>query len=356
MSGSINVAEEHLMRVLVTGASGFLGSAIVHHAAAAGLQVRAMYRRDAVLPPNVEYCRADLLDPESLVPALSDREAVIHAGGLAHIFNKPKACANLFNSINVAGTTNLALAAARAGVRHFLLISSVSVYGHRGAIVDEKSACRPKEPYAQSKWLAEQSAIQISRETGMRLTILRLATVYGEGDPGNVVRLMRTIDHRRFVWVGEGANRKSLIYRDDAARVCLMALFAPGEGINIYNISAPPRTMRVIVEGLASALGRNVPRWQIPASLALYLTKITSLQAFRQTPLNNLHTTMHKWLAEEIYSSKKAQKELNFFPQVDLADGLHREVAWYRKQQFSSTSGLTKPKHKRCLMQLPNEF
>ncbi|MDO9566735.1 MAG: NAD-dependent epimerase/dehydratase family protein [Candidatus Desulfaltia sp.] len=74
---------------------------------------------------------------------------------------------------------------------------------------DENPPCNPVGPYALSKYNAELRAIEISRESGMALTILRLATLYGEEDPGNVGRLMRTLDRGRFLWIGDGSNRKS---------------------------------------------------------------------------------------------------------------------------------------------------
>ena len=68
----------------------------------------------------------------------------------------------------------------------------------------------------------------------MALTILRLATLYGEGDPGNVGRLMRTLDRERFLWIGNRRNRKSLLYKGDAARACMAVAERPASGINIY--------------------------------------------------------------------------------------------------------------------------
>ena len=109
---------------------------------------------------------------------------------------------------------------------------------------------------AMSKWQADQRAIEIAGDNGMHLTILRLATLYGEGDPGNVARLMRLIDRGRFVWVGDGLNRKSLIHREDAARACVTAACSPGGGIRIDNVSALACSVRDLVEGLAVALGR----------------------------------------------------------------------------------------------------
>jgi len=322
--------------LLVTGANGFLGSEIVRQAIGAGLGVRATGRRDVSRLSEVEYHRANILDPNSLIPSLDGVEVVIHSAGLAHVFKKSKSSDAHFQEINEKGTANAIRMAAQVGVQHFILISSVSVYGgSTRSGCDENAACHPDGPYAESKWRAEQRAIEIAKASGTSLTILRMATIYGEEDLGNVGRLMRTIDQGRFLWVGDGSNRKSLIHREDAARACLHALHEPNPGINIYNISAPPCTMRDVVDGLASALGRQVPNWRVPASVALMFIGLASRLTWRHGRLGDLHATLRKWLADDVYDASKFEKTFNFRAKVKLSEGLIREVAWYRKYNQS---------------------
>ncbi len=316
--------------VLVTGANGFLGSEIVRQAADARVRVRATGRSGAPLVSGMDYWRADILDPESLRPAIDGIESVIHAAGLAHVFDRSQAEDAPFQAVNATGTANVARTAAQAGVQQFVLISSVAVYGDDVSARDEKLVCRPEGPYAKSKWEAEQRAIEIAEASGMRLTILRLATVYGEGDPGNVARLMRAIDRGCFVWVGDGSNRKSLIHREDAARACMSVLNTSEAGINTYNVSAPPCTVRDVVEGLASALGRSLPRWHVPAYLALWLARIGGLLTRGHGRLGNLNPTLKKWLADDVYVASKFRQRFDFQTHVELAEGLRQEVAWYR--------------------------
>jgi nucleoside-diphosphate-sugar epimerase len=165
----------------------------------------------------------------------------------------------------------------------------------------------------------------------MDLTILRLATLYGEGDPGNVARLMRTIDRGSFIWIGNGSNRKSLLHREDAARACLAVIQNPASGVNIYNVSAASCTMREVVEGLAGALGKRIPSFGIPASLVRGISGLLPL-----LPLSRMQTwgaTAKKWLADDVYDSRKFAQTFNFQTCVNLAEGLRREVAWYRRMQ-----------------------
>ena len=323
-------SKDDLRCVLITGANGFLGSELVRQAVHNDMRVRASGRGEAPRISGIDYYRVDVLDPESLRPAIDGVETVIHAAGLAHVFDSSQAQEAPFKAVNATGTANVARTAAQAGVKHFVLISSVAVYGDGVSERDENSVCHPEGPYARSKWEAEQRGIEIAKANGMSLTILRLATVYGEGDPGNVARLMRAIDRGRFIWVGDGSNRKSLIYREDAARACITTLRSSCAGINIYNISAPPCTVRNIVEGLASALGRRFVRWHVPSSFVLSLTRMIAALAQRRGRLSNLYPTLKKWLADDVYVASKFRQRFDFQTHVALAEGLRREVAWYR--------------------------
>jgi len=320
-------------RILVTGGNGFLGSEILRQMITQNLSVRASDRGKSSRLSGVEYCRADIVESESLSPLFEGVNAVVHAAGLAHVFGRSGAKAAQFRAVNELGTANVVREAVKARVGHFILISSVSVYGDGTAKSGEDSACHPNGPYAESKWAAEQRATEIAKNGNMRLTILRLATLYGEGDPGNVARLMRTIDRNRFAWVGNGSNQKSLIYRGDAARACLIALRSSGSGINVYNISASPVAMSEVIEGLASALNRRAPRWRIPASLAVSLSSIFARLVGGRGRLGTLKLTLQKWLADDVYDASKFRDATGFETEIDLAEGLRREVDWYRQEQ-----------------------
>ncbi|MCX5843970.1 MAG: NAD-dependent epimerase/dehydratase family protein [Deltaproteobacteria bacterium] len=321
-----------LCAVLVTGANGFLGAEVVRKLLGAGISVRGTGIEAMSLRADIEYLRADITQSKQINPVLEGISTVIHVAGLAHIFSPDANSVEKFRQINEIGTANVTSAASAAGVRHLILISSVSVYGpYTQGMYDENTPCKPVGPYALSKYNAEQRAEEIAQKSGMALTILRLATLYGEGDPGNVGRLMRTLDNGRFLWIGDGSNRKSLLYKGDAARTCMAVAERPASGINIYNVSAPACTMHEIVDGIADALGKHLFPVRVPATLALLLSR--HLSRIPNPRMAGLHQTVKKWLAEDVYDTHRFEEAYGFQTKTSLENGLKREVDWYRRNK-----------------------
>lgn len=330
-------------RILITGAQGFLGSEIARQLDAAGLAVTALARQwpsESITSRHVTRGTGDITDAASIWPLFEGATTVIHSAGLAHQFGRTATCADAFQRVNVQGTENVLRAAVAANVKHVVLVSSVSVYGGGAEPTDESSACRPTDPYGISKWQAEQVAREIAEATGIRLTILRMATIFGEGDPGNIGRLMQAIDRGRFIWLGTGSNQKSLIYRGDAARACVLAAQSKigcerqnPERERIYNVTLPPVRVARIVDALANGLGRPTPRWYIPSPLVKTIGGGLTACMARRGPVARMYRTISKWLSDDIYVGTQFERDYQFYPQVTLEEGLRRETEWYRQSK-----------------------
>lgn len=333
--------------MLVTGANGFLGREIVRQLADSGVTVRAMVRKlpgPEQMHQNIEYFIGDVTDASSMHAAVSGIRVIVHAAGLVHQFGRKSSKGNAFQLVNTEGTKTVAEVAVAYSVQHLILISSVAVYGRRESFAAETAECHPVDAYGLSKLQAEEEGIRIAAAAELRLTILRMATIYGECDRGNIVRLMQVIDKRRFVWIGNGSNYKSLIYIGDAARACVFA--ATSHPVNhsqmnktheIYNVSGPPVTMAQIVRGIAFALGREAPSWRISGPLAISLTRILAACSLWRGPLARADRTLLKWLSSDVYISDRFRLEYRFDTQVSLEEGLCREAAWYRRAQKSGS-------------------
>jgi nucleoside-diphosphate-sugar epimerase len=335
------------MKILVTGATGFVGKAIVAELLQEKFDIYCLgsqksENRDDL--PN--FYKADVERFESLrnLENLGKIDVLIHTAGLAHQFGK--ITEENFWKTNVEGTRNTALLAINLKVRHFILISSVAVYG-KGAFkkknsktataeninfIDENSICEPDGIYARSKLESEIAAREICEKQQIPLTILRLATVIGEGDRGNVSRLIKAVDTNRFVWVGTGENYKSLIYKTDVGRACRIVLNKKRAETEIFNLTAEPLKMKQIVGQIASQLKKRIPKFSISA---VTLKKLFRLNAwyFRFKKIEKLSETVEKWLSEEVFSGEKIKEEYGFRAETSIVEAIGRQAEFYKNQK-----------------------
>jgi nucleoside-diphosphate-sugar epimerase len=326
------------MKVLVTGAEGFVGQTIVEELSKKNVEVFCLARpKSERTNDSKTFFRADIVNLESLkcLDELKNIDGIIHSAGLAHQFDDVDEKA--FWQINVEGTKNIALTAARLKAKHFILISSVSVYGKvrglRGrATIDEDSKCEPEGFYAQSKLEAEKIAIEICEKNNVPLTILRLATVIGERDRGNTARLIKVIDEGRFFWIGKGENYKSLVYKNDAAQACISVLDKKTDKTEIFNVTAAPVSMKEIVSEIARHLKKRIPEIYIPKGLLETAFRINA-KILRRKNIYNISKTVEKWLSDDVFSGEKIARAYGFRAETTVSEAIGRQIASFQKEK-----------------------
>jgi nucleoside-diphosphate-sugar epimerase len=324
------------MKVLITGANGFIGRAITAELAKNSHEIIAVGRHQTKnlnqnIVKSANYFEADISDSKDLerLNSIEGIETVIHCAGLAHRFGEVKRAD--FWKVNVEGTENTVNLAKNIEAKNFILISSVSVYGSinsKEKTVNEESDCTPHDDYARSKLEGEKIARRICEREGINLTILRPATVIGEHDRGNVSRLIKAIDTGRFIWIGSGINRKSLIYKTDIAGACLLILEKITGKTEIYNVCAEAVSMKEIVDEIASELRKNIPFISIPVSLLQIVFSVND-KTVKMEKAAKLAETVKKWLAEDVYSAEKIRKDFDFTAKVSVKEAIRREVGAY---------------------------
>lgn len=213
--------------VLVTGASGFVGSALTQHLVQRGHRVRAAVRHCAP-PAGIECVQAELSPHTDWTAALEGIDTVVHAAARVHVMrDTARAPLEAFRSVNVEGTARLAEQAAACGVRRFVFLSSVKVLGESTppdrALADDSPA-HPQDDYARSKLEAEQRLLALAAQTGLEVVVVRPPLVYGPGVKGNFAALVRWIRAGRPLPFGALDNRRSLVALDNL--VSLLALCA----------------------------------------------------------------------------------------------------------------------------------
>lgn len=317
------------LRLLVTGASGFLGTAIVAKAVEAGHVVRGLSRRKPSTA-SIEWSVADICEPSQLAPAMRGVDCVIHTAGAAHIFWPTPSDAARMHAINAEGARNVARAAAEAGVRRMVAVSSIKVYGsaHSGPR-DEQVACHPDSAYGRTKHQGELWSLEEGERTGMEVVALRMTALYGPGDAGNMSRMIRMVDRGRWIWIGAGKNRKSFTHVSDAADACLLSALTPGLA-GPFNVAVEHRSVREMVAGICQALGVRMPALRVPRGLALGGARAVAALSFINPKLGALVTQIENLTADDLYPGSSFAGATGFAGQVPFQTGISQEVGWYR--------------------------
>ncbi len=205
------------MRILVTGANGFVGSQLTRELLKHGFAVTATVRTGKNSPAG---CRTVNTGDVGLHTdwggALQDVDTVIHLAARAHILKENEAAPiKAFRNVNTEGTLNLATQAAEHGVRRFIFLSSIGVLGihtnNRSPFTETDSPC-PPEPYGISKWEAEQALQTVAAASGMETVIVRAPLIYGPGVKGNMQSLMKLAASGLPLPLGAVHNQRSLLY------------------------------------------------------------------------------------------------------------------------------------------------
>ncbi|MRS03373.1 NAD-dependent epimerase/dehydratase family protein [bacterium] len=326
--------------ILVTGATGAVGPHVVTALCDAGYPVRS-FSIDSPQPGlwsvDVESIVGDITDAPSLQSAMQDVDAVVHMAALLHIINPSSALQEKYERINVGGTAAVVKAAIRADVKRVVLFSTIAVYGPtEGRTVTESTRPNPDTFYAQSKLAAERIILDARDANGRHFgTVLRLGAVYGPRIKGNYQRLLESLARGRFIPIGTGANRRTLVYVKDVARAAVLALRHPAAAGKIFNVSDGEfHTLNDIIDVMCQALGRKSPQLSLPVGpirFAAGVIEDIAKLAGVQSPI--MRETIDKYTEDVAVDSRTIQNEIGFKPEYDLLSGWKDAVQEMRRQK-----------------------
>lgn len=333
------------MRILITGANGFVGQAVSFHLCQAGHQVvattRHLHEKQEWLARSKKLFATTLTEEQQqalelqAVGNLEDKpdwerllanvEVVIHLASRVHVMDEQAPDPTYaFRQVNVEGTRYLAEAALQSGVKRFIFLSTIKVLGEgdNGKPFTERDRPAPKDAYSQVKWEAEQMLATLTARHPMDIVIVRPPLIYGQGVKGNFLRLLGLADSNWWLPLAGVYNRRSLLSLEnlvDFIQQCLnhpdaanqTFLLADGEDFSVASLL---RKMR-------KKLQRRNRLLYVPQFLLAVL-----LMGCRKKPL------YQRVCGSLRVSGQKAREQLGWQPMVSLDDGLARTLDWYSRR------------------------
>jgi predicted dehydrogenase/nucleoside-diphosphate-sugar epimerase len=325
------------MKVLVTGASGFLGGCVTEMLIGGGHAVRALVRNtsrtDRLEKLPVEILRGDLKDADSLQRAVAGVEMVIHAAARAD------APAQEFEAATIQGTRALLEAAELAGVRRFVHISSVGVYAvrpRRGTAQISEDSPLEDDPrflsaYVKSKIESERAAVEFGRRGKMRVIVLRPGILYGPGGKWTLPRMGYPLGRNHYLLIGRGRNPLPVSYVENCAKAAVLAA---------QKSDLPEGTFNILDDELFTAIeflrrlreearpGLKIVRF--PYTLAYGMAMIGEALGKRlklSCPIRTTHLTICRWRVR--YSNERVKKLLGWQPEIAKEEALARTMRFF---------------------------
>jgi len=315
--------------VLVTGASGFVGGALLERLQADGKKTPiAVVRSDKQLSAAVDIVRIEEISSQTQwKPHLANVDTIIHCASRVHVMNDTEADPlEAFRRINVHGTLNLARQAAEAGVRRFIFISSIKVNGE-GTFLDKpytaEDAPAPTDPYGMSKSEAEQGLLQLATTSAMDVVIIRPVLVYGPGVKANFLNMMRWLDKGIPLPFGAINNRRSLVSIYNLVDLIVTCIDHPAATNQTFLVSdGDDLSTTELLCRMARSLGKPVRLLPVPAWMLEFGARVLGKKALSQRLCGCLQVNIDK-----------TQALLNWTPPVSVDEALARTARHHRMNQ-----------------------
>jgi nucleoside-diphosphate-sugar epimerase len=312
-------------KVLVTGANGFVGGQLCRTLSQKGFLVKAAIRQTVSVPAGAwHYVPVGDIGPETdWTDALCGVDLVVHLAGRAHV--RRDSASDLmgeYERINTSGTMRLAQMAMAAKVKRFIFLSSVKVNGEEtdDQPFVETDRPAPLDPYAVSKWQAEEGLLRLSQQGGLPVVIIRPPLVYGPGVRANFLQLIRWVDSGLPLPLGAIKNKRSLVGLRNLIDFIIICLHNPAAAGEIFLISdQEDLSTPDLVQRIGGFLGRSTHLLPIPYPVLSILARITG----KKDPFGKL---CHSLQVDGV----KARKVLHWNPPFSVNEELEQTITWYK--------------------------
>lgn len=310
------------MRILVTGATGFVGRALCEELAQQKHEVVAVVRKEsAELGDSIETISLTTIDESTeWTAALQNVDVVVHLAARVHVMRDDAADSLAeFRQVNVDGTLNFAMQASKAGVKRFIFMSSVKVNGESTAIDQPfkfSDVAHPQDAYGISKFEAEEGLVKVSQSTGMKVVIIRPPLIYGDGVKANFANMLKLVKFGLPLPFGAIKNKRSLIYVENLTSFIAACITNKNAANKTFLVSdGDDVSTTELLKACAFALNKKIWLLPIPQSWLLFGFKLLGKKNLAQRLLGNLQV-----------DSQYACETLNWKPPYTLAQGLEKTV------------------------------
>lgn len=312
-------------KVLLTGASGFVGSGLLARLVDASFPVVAVLRHSSGgISADVPVVRVSGLLPETdWSHSLAGVEVVIHSAARVHMMDE-QATDPLaeFRKVNVGGTLKLAQQAAAAGVRRFIFVSSIKVNGEGtlpGKPYTADDAPAPVDPYGVSKLEAEQGLLVLAAETGMEVVVIRPVLVYGPGVKANFCSMMNWLNKGVPLPLGAICNKRSFVALDNLVDLIVTCIAHPAAANQVFLVSDDEDlSTSELLQRMGAALGRPARLLPVPAVLLGGAASLLGKRAVAQRLCGSLQVDI-----------EKTHRLLGWTPPVTVDAALHKTARYF---------------------------
>jgi nucleoside-diphosphate-sugar epimerase len=314
------------LRLLITGATGFVGRALTNHLCSASYDVAVTSRSSfPVVNRNAEQCVVGSLSATTNWGlALNRVDVVVHCAARAHILDDVNEPLLAFREVNTAGTLNLARQAVEAGVERFIFLSSIGVNGNNNCSpYTEEDSCHPQERYAISKYEAELGLRTIANDTNMEVVIIRPPLVYGVNAPGNFASLLRWVKKGIPLPLGSIHNQRSFIALDNLVSFIILCIDHPKAANEVFLISdGEDVSTTELLQKVAKVFGKRAFLLPVPVSWMTFVAKLVG----KEDVANRLFGSLQM-------DNSKARRLLGWKPVITMDEQLKKTAKAYLNEK-----------------------
>jgi len=324
-----------LSRVLVTGASGFIGQHLVNRLLRDKLYIRVLIRASSTKHnwnDNVDIVKGDICDIKSIRRSTSGVDTVFHLAGKVHdldgLIGRDE-----HDEVTLKGTQNLIAASRESDVKRVVFLSTLSIYGTSSQVIqDETASSDAVSPYGRAKFQAEQCVLEQGAKFDIHVCCLRPAMVYGPGCKGNLPRMIKMIDRGLFPPLPGLGNRRSMVHVANLVEAAILAATHPTANGQCYIVTDEKAySTRELYEMICQGLGKRVPMWHVPLGMLKMLGYVGDLVGrVRGKRFLFDSNALEKLIGSAWYNSEKISQELGYLPTITFEKALPELIEWYR--------------------------